>query len=424
MSQMFGTIMSRSMLSAASLALVALTAVCSQDPSGPQEITSLPRDLTASEALLVQADNSFGLKLFREIQDGDSGENVFIAPLSVSMALGMAYNGADGATKDAMQEVLELQGLDLLQVNESYRDLIELLRGLDQAVEFRIANSIWYDEAYEFQQDFLSVNREYFDAEVAGLDFADPGSASTINDWVAEGTNGRIEEIVDSPMSPELVMFLINAIYFKGDWANPFDEELTREGTFFLADGSEKPVEMMSYAKPDTVLAYLDQNEGVQVLDMKYGGKAYSMTIVLPQQPGDIGPLVAGLDSERWQRWLDGLEEMQAQVSMPKFTLEYELELNDALEALGMGVAFDPFSADFTKIYSGPQRAYLSKVKHKTFLDVNEEGTEAAAATSVEIGVTSMPPMIVVDRPFLLAIREKFSGTILFLGVMVDPLAE
>jgi len=416
--------MSRSMLSAASLALVALTAVCSQDPSGPQEITSLPRDLTASEALLVQADNSFGLKLFREIQDGDSGENVFIAPLSVSMALGMAYNGADGATKDAMQEVLELQGLDLLQVNESYRDLIELLRGLDQAVEFRIANSIWYDEAYEFQQDFLSVNREYFDAEVAGLDFADPGSASTINDWVAEGTNGRIEEIVDSPMSPELVMFLINAIYFKGDWANPFDEELTREGTFFLADGSEKPVEMMSYAKPDTVLAYLDQNEGVQVLDMKYGGKAYSMTIVLPQQPGDIGPLVAGLDSERWQRWLDGLEEMQAQVSMPKFTLEYELELNDALEALGMGVAFDPFSADFTKIYSGPQRAYLSKVKHKTFLDVNEEGTEAAAATSVEIGVTSMPPMIVVDRPFLLAIREKFSGTILFLGVMVDPLAE
>ena len=413
--------MSRSMLSAASLALVALTAVCSQDPSGPQEITSLPRDLTASEALLVQADNSFGLKLFREIQDGDSGENVFIAPLSVSMALGMAYNGADGATKDAMQEVLELQGLDLLQVNESYRDLIELLRGLDQAVEFRIANSIWYDEAYEFQQDFLSVNREYFDAEVAGLDFADPGSASTINDWVAEGTNGRIEEIVDSPMSPELVMFLINAIYFKGDWANPFDEELTREGTFFLADGSEKPVEMMSYAKPDTVLAYLDQNEGVQVLDMKYGGKAYSMTIVLPQQPGDIGPLVAGLDSERWQRWLDGLEEMQAQVSMPKFTLEYELELNDALVALGMGVAFDPFGADFTKIYSGPQRAYLSKVKHKTFVDVNEKGTEAAAVTSVEIGVTSMPPVIVVDKPFLFAIREKFSGTILFLGVIVEP---
>jgi serpin B len=222
-------------------------------------------------------------------------------------------------------------------------------------------------------------------------------------------------------MSPELVMFLINAIYFKGDWANPFDEELTREGTFFLADGSEKPVEMMSYAKPDTVLAYLDQNEGVQVLDMKYGGKAYSMTIVLPQQPGDIGPLVAGLDSEKWQRWLDGLAQMQALVSMPKFTLEYELELNNALEALGMGVAFDPFGADFTKIYSGPQRAYLSKVKHKTFLDVNEEGTEAAAATSVEIGVTSMPPMIVVDRPFLFAIREKFSGTILFLGVLVNP---
>ncbi|KPK65452.1 MAG: hypothetical protein AMS21_04615 [Gemmatimonas sp. SG8_38_2] len=406
------------------LALVALTSVCSQDPSGPQEITSLPRELTASEALLVEADNSFGLKLFREILGGDNGDNVFIAPLSVSMALGMAYNGADGATKDAIQGALELQGLELSQVNESYRDLIELLRGLDPAVEFRIANSIWYDEALEFRQDFLSVNREYFDAEVTGLDFSDPGSASTINDWVAEETSGRIEEIVDSPMSPELVMFLINAIYFKGDWANPFDEELTREGAFFLADGSEKQVEMMSYAQQDTVLAYSDQDEGVQVLDMKYGGKAYSMTIVLPQQPGDIEALVADLDSEKWERWLAGLQETHARVSMPKFTLEYELELNEALEALGMGVAFDPFAADFTKIYSGPQRVYLSKVKHKTFLDVNEEGTEAAAATSVEIGVTSMPPMIVVDRPFLFAIREKFSGAILFLGVMVDPSGE
>jgi len=416
--------MSRPMPSVVCLALVALTSVCSQDPSGPQEITSLPRELTASEALLVEADNSFGLKLFREILGGDNGDNVFIAPLSVSMALGMAYNGADGATKDAIQGALELQGLELSQVNESYRDLIELLRGLDPAVEFRIANSIWYDEALEFRQDFLSVNREYFDAEVTGLDFSDPGSASTINDWVAEETSGRIEEIVDSPMSPELVMFLINAIYFKGDWANPFDEELTREGAFFLADGSEKQVEMMSYAQQDTVLAYSDQDEGVQVLDMKYGGKAYSMTIVLPQQPGDIEALVADLDSEKWERWLAGLQETHARVSMPKFTLEYELELNEALEALGMGVAFDPFAADFTKIYSGPQRVYLSKVKHKTFLDVNEEGTEAAAATSVEIGVTSMPPMIVVDRPFLFAIREKFSGAILFLGVMVDPSGE
>ena len=417
--------MNRPLWSVVTLALAALVVRCGQDPiSGPQEITGLPRQLDAGETALVQADNAFGLKLFREIHAQENGENVFIAPLSVGMALGMAYNGADGSTKEAMQRTLELQGLALTQVNESYRSLIDLLRGLDPAVEFRIANSIWYDQAYTFEQDFLQVNRDYFDAEVAGLDFADPSAAQTINAWVDRNTNGRIKEIVDSPISPELVMFLINAIYFKGDWTNPFDEELTREGPFTLADGSARQVEMMSYAKPDTVLAYLDGDAGVQVLDMKYGGKAYSMTIVMPQQPADIDALVQGLDPETWERWIDGLAEMQAQVTMPKFTLEYDIELNEALKALGMEVAFDPFNADFTRIYSGGERIYISKVKHKTFVDVNEKGTEAAAVTSVEIGITSMPPMIIVDRPFLFAIREKFSGTILFLGVIVDPSAE
>jgi serpin B len=404
------------------LALAGLVVRCGQEPiSGPQEITSLPRQLEEGETALVAADNAFGLKLFREIHAGEDGENIFIAPLSVGMALGMAYNGADGTTKEAMRVTLELQGLELPEVNESYRTLIDLLRDLDPAVEFRIANSIWYDPAYTFEQDFLQVNRDYFDAEVTGLDFADPGAAPTINNWVDRNTNGRISEIVDSPISPELVMFLINAIYFKGDWTNPFDEELTREGTFTLADGSEKSVEMMSYSQPDTVAAYFDGNAGVQVLDMKYGGKAYSMTIVMPQQPADIDALVEGLNSEAWGRWIGGLAETRAQVTMPKFTLEYDIELNEALRALGMEVAFDPSNADFTKIYSGGERLYISKVKHKTFVDVNEKGTEAAAATSVEIGVTSLPPMIVVDKPFVFAIREKFSGAILFLGVMVDP---
>ncbi len=414
--------MNRPHWSAVTLALAGLVVRCGQEPiSGPQEITSLPRQLEEGETALVAADNAFGLKLFREIHAGEDGENIFIAPLSVGMALGMAYNGADGTTKEAMRVTLELQGLELPEVNESYRTLIDLLRDLDPAVEFRIANSIWYDPAYTFEQDFLQVNRDYFDAEVTGLDFADPGAAPTINNWVDRNTNGRISEIVDSPISPELVMFLINAIYFKGDWTNPFDEELTREGTFTLADGSEKSVEMMSYSQPDTVAAYFDGNAGVQVLDMKYGGKAYSMTIVMPQQPADIDALVEGLNSEAWGRWIGGLAETRAQVTMPKFTLEYDIELNEALRALGMEVAFDPSNADFTKIYSGGERLYISKVKHKTFVDVNEKGTEAAAATSVEIGVTSLPPMIVVDKPFVFAIREKFSGAILFLGVMVDP---
>lgn len=393
---------------------------CSQDVVGMQEITRLPRELSNAELGLIEADNAFGLKLFAGLlAEEESGANVFVSPLSVAMALGMAYNGADGATREAMQRTLELQGLGVEKINQSYRSLIGLLKGLDANVEFLIGNSIWYDQRYAFEQDFLRVNREYFDAEVTGLDFASPGAASTINEWVSNRTRGRIDEIVNAPISPELVMFLINAIYFKGKWTRPFDGELTRAAPFQLADGSRKQVDMMFYPGPDSVNLYSDGS--VTVLDLPYGGRAYSMMIVLPAEGTGVGSVVGSLSAESWRMWSEGLRAGRAVVSMPRFMLNYEVELNDALRALGMGVAFDPSAADFTGIYSGDDRIFISKVKHKTFLDVNEEGTEAAAATSVEIGVTSLPPMIAVDRPFLFAIREKLSGTILFMGVIEDP---
>jgi serpin B len=415
--------MKRVLATASALVLAVTTVSCGQDVVGMQEITSLPRELGEAEAALIESDNAFGLKLFGQVYDEEgTGANIFISPLSVAMALGMAYNGANTTTRDAMEETLELQGLSLQEVNESYRSLIDLLSGLDPNVEFLIGNSIWYDERYTFRQDFLDVNREYFDAEVVGLDFTSPSAAPTINGWVSDKTKGRIEEIVDDPISPELVMFLINAIYFKGDWTKQFDKERTRPAPFNLADGSQKQVDMMYYAKPDTVYTYSDGS--VTVLDLPYGGKAYSMTIVMPAEGADVGPVVEALNAGNWSQWTGGLSMSQAIVSMPKFTLEYELELNEALEALGMGIAFDPNAADFTRIYSDTWRLYISRVKHKTFVDVNEEGTEAAAATSVEVGVTSMPPMIAVDRPFLFAIREKLSGTILFIGIVKDPAAE
>ncbi|MGD8700690.1 MAG: serpin family protein [Gemmatimonadales bacterium] len=402
---------------------VVATVSCGQEVVGTQEITALPRELGSAESGLIDADNAFGLKLFAQVLEGErEGANVFVSPLSVAMALAMAYNGADGATQQAMQETLELQDLSLEEVNRSYRDLIDLLRGLDPDVEFSIGNSIWYDQRYTFQQEFLDVNREYFDAEVTGLDFAAPDAAATINDWVSSKTQGRIDQIVAPPISPDLVMFLINAIYFKGDWSRPFDKERTRPAPFTLTDGSQKQVDMMFYPQPDSVYVYSDA--GVTVLDLPYGGRAYSMTIVLPAEGTDVRSLVGSLAAEAWRRWTEELRVERAIVSMPKFTLEYELELSEALKALGMGVAFDPAAADFTRIYSGDERVFISKVKHKTFVDVNEEGTEAAAATSVEVGVTSLPPMIAVDRPFVFAIREKLSGTILFLGVIEDPTKE
>lgn len=386
------------------------------DSFGP--ITDLPRQLSVAEGQLIEADNRFAFKLFREINAQEGAENVFISPLSVAMALGMTYNGAAGATQQAMQEVLELEGMDLQAVNESYGSLIELLRNLDPRVEFLIANSIWYRDVITIEQEFLDLNREYFDAEVSALDFSSPSAVDIINGWVNLNTNGKIDEIVQGPIDPLTIMFLINAIYFKGDWTYQFDKGLTQDRPFNLIDGSQTTVDMMSYEE-ETPIRYASAGD-VQIIDLAYGGQAYSMTIVLPASPQGIEALAEGLTQQQWNSWVASLDSTVRLVSLPRFTLEYELTLNDALKALGMAVAFGD-SADFTKLY-GPGGAYISEVKHKTFVDVNEEGTEAAAATSVEISLTSAGPVpIVVDRPFVLAIRENYSGTILFIGKIVDP---
>jgi serine protease inhibitor len=393
---------------------------CGGDPVGVQEISGLPRDLTAAEQELIQSENAFGLKLFREIhaqEDGDA--NIFISPLSVAMALGMTYNGAAGETQQAMQETLELQGLTIDEVNQSYKSLIDLLRNLDPSVEFLLANSIWYREGFPVIQDFLDVNREYFDAEVTGLDFDSPSAAPTINAWVDEKTNGRISEIVDAPIDPLLVMFLINAIYFKGDWTFQFDKELTADAPFYLEDGGQVQVPMMRTAGEIEIGHYWDGD--VEAIDLAYGGKAYSMTIVMPVGGGELSALAGTLDAGRWAEIIGGLTTVESHVWMPKFTLEYELTLNEVLMALGMEIAFDDVTADFSKIYDGFPNLFISSVKHKTFVDVNEEGTEAAAVTSVEVGAVSMPPTVFVDRPFVFAIREKFSGTILFMGRIMNP---
>ncbi|UCC72893.1 MAG: serpin family protein [Gemmatimonadota bacterium] len=410
--------MNRARLAVLTVFLALLSVRCADGPLGVQEITQLPRDLTVAEEELIQSDNAFGLKLFREIHaQGAADSNIFISPLSVAMALGMTYNGAAGETQLAMQETLELQGLTIEEVNQAYRSLIDLLRNLDPSVEFLLANSIWYREGFAVEQDFLDVNREYFDAEVTALDFSSPSAAPTINSWVSEKTRGRIEKIVDDPIDWLVVMYLINAIYFKGDWTIQFDPELTADWTFYLADGGQVQAPMMTYGGEVDVRSYADA--GVSALDLYYGGKAYSMTILLPPYGGDVGSLIESLDSERWQEIVDGLSTTSSDVVLPKFTLEYELEMKDVLTALGMGIAFGD-AADFTKIRASGG-LYISKVKHKTFVDVNEEGTEAAAVTAVEIREVSMPPTFVIDRPFIFAIREQFSGTILFMGRIVDP---
>jgi serine protease inhibitor len=382
-----------------------------------EPITELPRQLSVAEGKLIEADNRVAFELFRAVNQLEGDKNVFISPLSVAMALGMAYNGAAGATQQAMQQTLSLMGMSLQEVNQAYHDVIDLLRDLDPRVEFLLANSIWYRDTWSFEQGLIDLNRQYFDAEVTALDFTSPTAAPTINGWVNDATRGKIPTIVPDPVTADIIMYLIDAIYFKGDWTYQFDRSRTQDAPFTLLDGTEKMVDMMSHGTEIEI--GVSRSEDLQVGDLAYGGGAYSMTILLPPNAAEIGSLVDRLTRDSWNEWVGQIHTEEMRVSLPKFTLEYEIELKDALSALGMGIAFSD-TADFTGMYA-PGGIFISKVKHKAFVDVNEEGTEAAAATLVGMAPTSIPTSFVVDRPFVFVIREKLSGTILFMGKVVDP---
>ena len=387
---------------------------CSKGPAEPSN-TQI-RDLTSMEKALVEADNHFGLKLFREINEGEKDKNVFISPLSISMALDMTLNGAAGETKQAMQNALEVAGFSDQQINISYQSLIELLTGLDPKVKFQIANSIWYRSTFSVEQPFIDVNKKYFNAKVAGLDFNDPLSVNVINSWVYENTNGKIDKIVDR-IDPLTVMFLINAIYFKGTWTYQFEESNTMEAPFYLPDNSEKACRLMNIYGTFNYFS----NDKFQAIDLPYGDKQFSMTVFLPRSGKDINDLVAELNQTNWNNWITQFGETEGEIFLPRFKLEYEKSLKEVLTQLGMGVAFSG-QADFTRI-NKQGNLFISKVKHKSFVEVNEEGTEAAAVTSVEISLTSVGSGFImrVDRPFIFAIRENHSGTILFIGKIVDP---
>jgi serpin B len=401
--------------------VVGLLVVSCGDATGPQPgdpILGLPRDLSVAEAKLVDADNRFALELFREINRQEGDGNIFVSPLSVAMALGMTYNGANGATQEAMQQTLELTDLSLEEVNQSYRDLIGLLVDLDPLVELLIANSIWYREGLTPEQAFLHATQEYFDARVSALDFSAPGASGTINGWVRDNTKGLIEEIVPAVIPANIVMYLINAIYFKGDWTSQFDSDLTQAGPFTLASGSQTTADMMRHA--DAAPVGYHREEGVAIVDLPYGGRAFSMTVLLPDVPDGLDQLLESLTVEQWTSWMAAIDSTDLVVSMPTFTLEYELTMNDVLSALGMDVAFTPM-ADFTKMFA-PGGIWIDEVKHKAVVQVDEEGTTAAAVTSVSM-TDSAPMPFVVDRPFVFVIREQYSGTVLFMGKVMDPTA-
>ena len=367
---------------------------------------------------LVRADTEFGFKLFKELVGRDDSKNVFISPSSLALALTMTYNGASGKTRQAMAKALQIRGIDLQQVNEANAALLANMNGPGPGVTLNVANSLWARQDVEFDADFLQRNREFYSAEVTALDFGRPDALDIINGWVADKTEGKIDEVIGT-ISPGTVLFLINAIYFKGAWEDPFDPARTRKGTFTLTDGAEKTVPMMSRHGDYNYL----QTDTFQAIRLPYGKGRLSMYVFLPSKELGLRGFYKELHRESWESWMSLFSETKGSISLPRFRVEYEVEqaLKEALTALGMGVAFSR-SADFSAMIPGGG-VWIERVIHKTFLEVNEEGTEAAAATAVEmLGVAIRQPFdMVVDRPFFCAIRDDKTGVILFMGSIVDP---
>lgn len=378
----------------------------------------IPIEISQKAQEILSASNQFGFEILQKAFEESGDNNLMISPLSITQALSMTYNGANGETKTAFENVLHYEGQTTAEVNQAALDLTTALLEVDSKVDIKIANSIWYRQGFSVEQDFINANQTYYNAEVSELDFSNPASKGIINNWVDEKTNHKIDKIVDN-INGDDVMFLINAIYFKGSWKVEFDKSDTEEELFYLVDGTTKNVAMMKIENDFSVYFEPDYS----AIDLPYGQGNYSMVVLLPNDDSSLNELINQLDNEEWNTLMQSMGEPSAwNLELPKFKFEYENTLNNELIDLGLGLAFTD-SADFTGINKNGGLK-ISRVKHKTFVEVNEEGTEAAAVTSVGMETTSVGPntnTFIIDHPFLFVIKEKYTNAILFIGTVTDP---
>lgn len=397
------------------LALVTLPlAVSCQKEDNGKDNTYTPIELDTKTAQMVAANNQFGFSAFKELASAE--KNLFISPLSISQALGMTYNGATDETAQQMANVLGYANRTATEINQSSKTLREALLNADKSVAFSVANSIWYRNTFLIDQNFVATNQTYYQSETKALDFGKTESSkNTINAWVNDKTNGKIPSIIDQ-ISPDHVMFLINAVYFKGAWKYKFDKQHTQSRTFYNNGSESKQIETMTQ---ETDLGYYAHNDFTAV-EMPYGNGHFSMVVLLPNAGKSCGDIADALTPQNWDTWITGMSQRAVKLYLPKFTMRSDLTLNDCLKQLGMPKAFTDM-AEFGQMGSSG-RLKIDEVKHKTFVELSEEGTEAAAVTSVGMVVTSYPPaqptpvVFDVDRPFVFAIREKDTNAVIFIG--------
>ena len=373
--------------------------------NAPPDTSKINQDFTESNSI-------FAFNIFRQLNTEDENRNIFISPLSISTALSMTYMGAGTTTKEAMAKALEYTGADDEILAEGYRNLIRYLSQLDNKIELDISNSLWIREGEQIKEAFLSGSKDIFNASINYQDFSAENAADTINQWISGATKGKIKKLLEPPISPDVIMYLINAIYFKGDWKYKFDEKNTSDALFNAGNGLASQVRMMSKKGK---AGYM-QGEGFKAVSLPYGSGNTAMYCILPDENVPVNKFIADLDESKWREIQSGMAEAnEVEIKLPRFKLEYGVKnLNDSLTALGMGEAFSD-QADFSGIRND---ICISRVLHKAVIDVNEEGSEAAAVTGVEMQAVSAsePLSFIADRPFIFIIVDDTTGTILFMG--------
>jgi serpin B len=371
---------------------------------------------------LASANTAFGLTMMKQVENERPGANVFISPYSISAALQMLWQGAAGETKKEMEQALALNGFKSEAIGAAYNGLDKSVKAAGSNVVLNIANSIWYAPNIELKPQFVSMNQNLYGAKLSALDFTDPRAAGIVNSWVSEETRGKIAKIVEPPLSSMSGAFLANAIYFKGAWENKFDSHATTGEAFHLRDGQQKQMPMMRQSRK---FSY-EESDGFQAVRLPYAGERLGMFVFLPATNSNPGKVLEGLNAGSWQQEIiSKFQEREGTIVLPRFKLEFKADLIPALKAMGMHQAFT-HGADFSGM-SGTQM-FVSGVEHASFVEVNEEGTEAAAATGITMHMTAVRPTVkpfqmIVDRPFFFAIEDRLTHSILFLGVVNDPSA-
>ncbi|MFP4621288.1 MAG: serpin family protein [Bacteroidales bacterium] len=366
----------------------------------------------------VKGNNRFAFDLFEKVQK--EGENVFFSPYSISSALAMTYTGAKGDTQKEMQQVFGFSEDKKAQAKD-YHLLNKHLDTLnEERVQLNVANSLWCQQDFDFLDEFLNINKKYYQAGLERVDFRNnhPEARKKINQWVEQETNNKISDLITEDMlDPSVRLVLANAIYFKGMWEYPFDKSKNRSEVFYISDKRKKHIPFMHRS----VSVEYYEDELAQVIELPYSGKDLSMMILLPQEVFGIDKLESKLDAKLYKEYQESLFTKKVEVWLPKFKAETQYNLNDPLINLGMKSAFSK-GADFSGM-TGRKELFISDVAHKAFVEVSEEGTEAAAATGAVMSKTSLVKKVEfkADHPFIYLIKDNHTGAILFMGRLNEP---